>query len=177
VAINPKLLNEGESVVVDTRTHPKAVLGPFLILLVILAVAVFGDRTFADGNVALGWWIVAGLLALWWVVKPVIEWLTASYTFTTRRLITRSGILVRRGHDIPLARISDVAYEMGVIDRMLGCGTLIISDASTHGRVILHDIPQVEETQRTLNQLLHGHHPDPGPPDTGRAPAQADDGT
>ena len=28
---------------------------------------------------------------------------------------------------------------------MLGCGTLIISDASTNGRVLLHDIPQVED--------------------------------
>jgi len=38
---------------------------------------------------------------------------------------------------------------------MLGCGTLIISDASTNGRVLLHDIPKVEETQLRLNQLLH----------------------
>ena len=88
--------------------------------------------------------------------------MTASYTITDRRLITRNGILTRRGHDIPLARISDVAYEMGVIDRMLGCGTLIISDASTHGRVLLHDIPQVEDTQRQLNVLLHDVHNDDG---------------
>jgi uncharacterized membrane protein YdbT with pleckstrin-like domain len=167
VAISPKLLNDGESVVVDTRTHPKALIAPLLILLAVLAVAAYSDRSFADGNVALGVWIVAALLALWLVVRPVVQWLTATYTITTRRLITRSGILVRRGHDIPLARISDVAYEMGILDRMLGCGTLVISDASTHGRVMLHDIPQVEETQRTLNQLLHGHH----------QPAKADDGT
>ena len=41
---------------------------------------------------------------------------------------------------------------------MLGCGTLIISDASTHGQVALPDIPHVEETQRRLNQLLHEMH-------------------
>ncbi len=177
MAINPKLLNEGERVVVDTRTHPKALLLPFLILVLILAVAVFLDRTVADGNVAAGVWIVGLLVALWWVVKPFLDWLTASYTITNRRLITRSGLLVRRGHDIPLARISDVAYEMGVIDRMLGCGTLIISDASTHGRVILHDIPQVETTQRKLNELLHGHHTDGDSAGPGRPPVQADDGT
>jgi membrane protein YdbS with pleckstrin-like domain len=65
-------------------------------------------------------------------------------------------VIVRRGHDIPLARISDVAYEFGPIDRLLGCGTLVISDASTHGQVKLHDIPHVEDTQRKLNELLHG---------------------
>ena len=74
------------------------------------------------------------------------------------RLITRSGVIVRRGHDMPLARISDIAYEFGPIDRMLGCGTLVISDASTHGQIKLHDIPRVEEAQRTINDLLQRIH-------------------
>lgn len=155
MAINPKILNEGETVVISTRTHPKALLVPALVLVLILAAAIWADRVFADGYGALTVWVIAGLLALWFVVRPVLDWLTASYTFTDRRLITRTGWLVRRGHDIPLARISDVAYELGLVDRMLGCGTLIISDASTLGRVKLHDIPDIEETQRRLNQMLH----------------------
>ncbi len=167
MAINPKLLNDGETVVISTRTHVKALLLPALIFLVLLALAVVADRAFADGTVALIIWIVAGILALWLCLKPFLEWLTATYSITNRRLITRSGVLARKGHDIPLTRISDVAYEKGVLDRMLGCGTLIISDASTHGRVLLHDIPQVEETQRRLNQLLHDKD----------NPTSADDGT
>jgi uncharacterized membrane protein YdbT with pleckstrin-like domain len=167
VAINPKILNDGENVVISTRTHAKALLFPALILLILLALAVVADRTFADGTVALIVWIVAGVLALWLCLKPFLEWLTATYTITNRRLITRSGVLARQGHDIPLSRISDVAYELGILDRMLGCGTLIISDASTNGRVLLHDIPQVEETQRRLNQLLHDKD----------NPTSADDGT
>ena len=67
-------------------------------------------------------------------------------------------MITRRGHDIPLSRISDVSYERDLVDRMLGCGTLVISDASTYGQVSLPDIPQVEESQRRLNQLLHGMH-------------------
>ena len=47
---------------------------------------------------------------------------------------------------------------MGPIDRMLGCGTLVISDASTHGRVELHDIPDVERVQHQLMDLLGGLH-------------------
>ena len=89
---------------------------------------------------------------------PLVIWATATYTFTDRRLITRSGVIVRRGHDMPLARISDIAYEFGPIDRLLGCGTLVISDASTHGQIKLHDIPRVEETQRQVNELLQKIH-------------------
>jgi hypothetical protein len=39
---------------------------------------------------------------------------------------------------------------------MLGCGTLVISDASTHGSVRLHDIPRVEQVQRQITELLDG---------------------
>jgi len=95
---------------------------------------------------------------IWFFVRPVLIWLTATYTITTRRLITRHGVITRRGHDIPLTRISDVAYEKDLIDRLLGCGTLVISDASTHGQVALPDIPRVEDVQRKLNDLLHDLH-------------------
>ena len=46
---------------------------------------------------------------------------------------------------------------------MLGCGTLVISDASTHGQVALPDIPHVEDVQRKLNDLLHDLHDAEGP--------------
>ena len=107
-------------------------------------------------------WIVAVVVLVVWSVKPFLEWLTATYTITTKRLITREGLIARRGHDIPLLRISDVAYDMGPIDRVLGCGTLVISDASTHGQVELHDIPDVEAVQHQLMDLLGGLHRDSG---------------
>jgi len=162
VAISQRLLNDGETVVISTRTHPKALLRPLLWLVLALALAVVVDRLVDNDVVGPAAWILAALVILWFGVRPLLVWLTASYTITSRRLITRSGVLTRRGHDIPLSRISDVAYELGLVDRMLGCGTLIISDASTNGRVSLPDIPHVEETQRRLNQLLHSLN-DPSP--------------
>lgn len=161
MAISPKLLTSGETVVVDTRTHPKALLLPLLALVVTLAVAVFLDKVIGNHVASLVVWIVALLVIVWFCVWPFLAWLTATYTITNRRLITREGILARRGHDIPLARISDVAYDKGVIDRMLGCGTLVISDASTRGEVRLHDIPHVEDVQRQLNELLGPAPSDP----------------
>ena len=69
---------------------------------------------------------------MWFVREAVPGWLTTTYTFTNRRLIKRSGSHQAK-HDIPLNRISDVDYEKGLIDRMLGCGTLVVSDASEQG--------------------------------------------
>ena len=81
------------------------------------------------------------------MLRPVLDWLTTTYTFTNRRFIKRSGLIAKEGRTIPLNRISGVDFEIGVIDRIFGCGTLIVSDASTHGRVLLDDIPQVEQVQ------------------------------
>jgi uncharacterized membrane protein YdbT with pleckstrin-like domain len=158
VGISQKLLTDGESVVVDTRTHPKAVVMPGVVLLVTLVVAVYLDRKVSNGVVSLIVWVLALVVIVVWSLRPFLSWLTATYTITNRRLITREGLVARRGHDIPLARISDVAFDQGVVDRMLGCGTLVVSDASTHGSVRLHDIPQVESVQRTLTDLLGGVH-------------------
>jgi uncharacterized membrane protein YdbT with pleckstrin-like domain len=161
VGISPKLLTDGESVVVDTRTHPKAIIMPALVLVVTLAVAIYLDRKIGNGIASLVVWVLALLVIAWWSVRPFLDWLTATYTVTNRRLITREGLVARRGHDIPLMRISDVAFDQGILDRMLGCGTLVISDASTHGSVRLHDIPQVESVQRTLLDLLGNLHDAP----------------
>ena len=131
MAINPKLLNEGEHVVVSTRTHPKVLLLPVIVLVAVLAVAVvlsgLGSGGAAD-VMHIGVWIVAGLAILWFVVRALVNWLTTTYTFTNRRFMKRSGFIAKAGRTIPLNRISGVDFEIGVIDRIFGCGTLVVSD-------------------------------------------------
>jgi len=155
VPISPKLLNEGETIVVSTRTHPKALLLPILALVLFLALGVAVQQLVGEQVVTLIGWVVALLGILRFTVWPTLDWLTSYYAFTDRRLITRTGVLTRRGHDIPLSRVSDIEIELHLIDRLLGCGTLVISDASTHGRVVLPDIPRVEETKRRVHAMLH----------------------
>jgi uncharacterized membrane protein YdbT with pleckstrin-like domain len=178
VAISRRLLNDDEHVVVSTRTHVKALLGPAISLILLAAVAGYlstlpsGDRRTL--LVALIW-VVALLLAVWLVLLPFLRWLTTTYTVTNRRLITRTGILTRRGHDIPLPRINDVAYEHGLVDRLFGCGTLVISDASERGSVELHDIPRVERVHLQISDLLFGRDTRSAEPE--REPTRTDDGT
>lgn len=149
-------LNQGESIVFHTRTHPKKILLPVLVLIVAFVVAVFlSSHTHGVARTVV--WLAALLVVLAFTLWPVLNWLSATYTVTNRRLFTRSGVLTRRGHDIPLNRISDVSSERDLLDRMLGCGTLIISDASTQGRVSLPDVPHVEDRQLQLSDLLFQH--------------------
>jgi hypothetical protein len=41
------------------------------------------------------------------------------------------------------------------VDRVFGCGTLVVSDASEMGRVPLSDIPRVEHVQMLVAEELH----------------------
>ena len=135
---------------------------PILALVVLLAIGVAVQVMLGDGDGA-KWgsrivWVLCALGILWFTVRPFFIWLTTVHGVTDRRLITRRGIITRKGHDIPLARISDIQMEINLIDRPFGCGTLVITDASTFGEVRLNDIPHVEATQRQINELLHSIH-------------------
>ncbi|HEY3651127.1 MAG TPA: PH domain-containing protein, partial [Streptosporangiaceae bacterium] len=97
---------------------------------------------------------VAILAVMLWLIVPVLRWRTTTYELTTRRLRVRSGIATRRGRDIPLARINDVSFEKGLLDRLLGSGRLVVESAGEHGQILLNDIPRVEFTQATLFRLV-----------------------
>ena len=158
MAINTKHLNPGETIVFSTRTHVKALVLPALILIVVAAVSGFLLGQTHDKSHQNAYWYTIGavslIIVIWFCVRPFLNWLTATYTVTNRRLTTHQGVLTRSGHDILLSRISDVSYEKGILDRILGCGTLVIKDASELG-VKLPDVPGVEEKQRVLSDLLY----------------------
>lgn len=178
--ISAKLLNEGERVVVDTRTHVKVLLVPVLVLLLTVFVATYllaqvaggvdGASTRRGLEIAIG--VVAAVVLVWFVLRPFLRWYFTSYTFTDRRFIQRTGMIAREGRTIPLNRISGVDFEVGVVDRVFGCGTLVVSDASEQGRVALHDIPRVEHVQMVVAEELHRISDDERP---GRR-ARSDDG-
>ncbi|MBE7323420.1 PH domain-containing protein [Nocardioides sp. Y6] len=159
MAINAKYLNEGEHVIVSTRTHVKALFGPVLVLVVVVVGTLLLAQVAPSGTAGTVLGFVVGALAAVvvarWVLWPFVVWLTTTYTFTNRRFISRTGFIAKEGRTIPLNRISGVDFEIGVIDRLFGCGTLIVTDASAEGRVQVTDIPRVEEVQLRVADELH----------------------
>ncbi|MCD6639038.1 MAG: PH domain-containing protein [Nocardioides sp.] len=155
MAFPSKLLNDGERVVVSTRTHPKALVLPGLVLLTGLVVGLW--LWFRVDNRWVGYLglVLALAVTAWFVAVPLLRWLSTTYTFTNRRFIKRSGFISKQGRTIPLNRISGVDFDIDVLDRVFGCGTLVVSDASTDGSVLLHDIPHVEKVQLLVSDELH----------------------
>jgi uncharacterized membrane protein YdbT with pleckstrin-like domain len=94
------------------------------------------------------------LAATVWFAAPFLRWRTTVYEVTTRRLRLREGIISRSGRDFPLNRISDVSFSQGVLDRILGCGRLIVESPGEQGRLVLSEIPDVRRVQGVLFQLV-----------------------
>lgn len=159
-----KILLPGELEIETVRTHLKSLFLPFFLGLITMIGAGFAIGLSGDtGNgtlrlIAVG---AAILLLLFVTVIPFLRWLTWTYTLTSKRLIEQKGILTRSGRIIPLARINDVAFEKSVLDRILGCGTLIIHDASQQAGLRLHDIPKIETFHRNISRLvIESHEPE-----------------
>jgi uncharacterized membrane protein YdbT with pleckstrin-like domain len=149
---------EGEQPVLILHPHWKTMVGPFAASFLIVAALLVGEVLIPSSSAAttirlaiLG---LAFLLLMVWLAVPMLRWRTTMYELTTRRLRMRSGILARRGRDIPLSRITDVSFSKSLLDRMLGCGRLVVESAGEHGEVVLTEIPRVEHVQSTLFQLV-----------------------
>jgi uncharacterized membrane protein YdbT with pleckstrin-like domain len=149
-----KLLSDDEHVVLDLRQHWKALVGPFLVLLVIAAAAVAAIVFVDNGTARLVIAGVAVLLILLLTLKPFLTWYFSHYVVSDRRVMMRSGILARSGRDVPLSRINDIHFEHSFLERMLGCGTLVIESAGERGQVVLADVPGVQKVQRRIYELV-----------------------
>lgn len=156
MAISKDQLGQDETIVLTMRTHAKELIGPAVILIVLggllgLAIAFFPPRLQPWANYASI--AVALILFVWLVLLPFLRWLTSTYTITDRRIITRKGIINKTGHDLPLRRINNVNYERSLLDRMLGCGTLVLETAAAQP-LVLPDVPRVERVHVAITELL-----------------------
>jgi uncharacterized membrane protein YdbT with pleckstrin-like domain len=155
------LLHGDERVVVHKHPHWKMLLVPGLLFLIIVGLGSYIAALVAGQSWQFYGWIglaVLGVIGIVWLtVVPLLRWRTTHFVLTTRRVLVREGILSRSGIDIPINRINTVQSRHSVIDRILGCGTLIIESASDEP-LEFDDIPQVER----VRSLLY-YEVDPGP--------------
>ncbi len=151
-------LGDDEWVELEAHPHWKALVPPALTLIVTCGLASFivallpGGKDQGPGRAVVA--VLAALVVLVWSLLPFLRWRSTRFVLTSRRLVTREGILRRRGHDLPLARVHDVSFSRTLVERMLGCGTLVVEWAGEQGEFVLNDIPRVADLQRRLHRLV-----------------------
>jgi membrane protein YdbS with pleckstrin-like domain len=160
VAYPDDLLSEGERVVIHRHPHWKMLLLPYIVLIVTIGIGIWLALLAQDasspwnniGLIAIG--VVGLVLIVWLFIIPFVRWRTTHFIVTTDRVMAREGVVNRTGIDIPLSRISSVRFEHGLIDRIVGCGTLII-ESSSQEPLEFDDIPKVEKVHSLLYREIN----------------------
>ncbi|HSL81708.1 MAG TPA: PH domain-containing protein [Thermoanaerobaculia bacterium] len=150
-----RLLSGDEEIIRQFRPHWRMLAIPFLWTVLAAAAVAAAWLYMPDSPEWLGWlsWIITGVALVAWIrlaLYPFVSWWFTLYVLTNERLITRSGILARRGLEIPLENINDVIFSQNILERILRSGDLVIESAGEMGQSRFSDIPTPEEFQSLI---------------------------
>ena len=148
-----KLLNDDEDVVLDLRPHWWFLSGPSAALVLAIAVAVFVASRRDEGWARIPFLLLV-LVALVWLLARIARWVTTNLVVTSDRLIVRTGVVAKRGREIPLERINDITVTQSLLERMLGAGDLMIESGGERGQESFHDCPHPPQVQNEIYRQM-----------------------
>jgi uncharacterized membrane protein YdbT with pleckstrin-like domain len=149
MAFPRKLLNEGEDVVAELRPHWWVFAKPattVVLLFVLATVASIADVP----NVLALILAAAGLVALVWLAARYLRWHTTLFVITTDRLILRGGVLAKRGKEIPLERLNDIAVSQSFFERIIRAGDVVLESGGERGQEVVSNIARPFEVQNVI---------------------------
>ena len=145
-----------ESVVARLRPHGRALFWPTLALLLIVGATTYYFGRFPEEWENLALLGVAALLVLLLWVIPLLLWLGRNYTITTRRIILRSGFIVRVRQELLHSRGYDVTVRKNGLQSVFGSGDVQINTGLEHP-VVLRDVPGADLVQAALHDLMEAN--------------------
>jgi len=153
MAFPDNILTEDETIVRQFRPHWRMLAIPVLWLIggIVAIVVIFSVLPLDDYEVVR--WILTAVVIVAMiplVISPFIAWWFTHYVLTSERLITRTGMIARRGIELPLQNINNVLFNQSVIERILKSGDLLIESAGESGQSEFSNIPNPEEFQSLL---------------------------
>jgi membrane protein YdbS with pleckstrin-like domain len=107
-----------------------------------------------------------------WALFRLVNWRSVEFVVTTDRVIYRSGVFAKRGIEIPLARVNNVNFSQGILERIVGAGNLMIESGGEQGQSHFTDIHEPQKVQRIIHEQIEayrhrgrgGFEPTPMPP-------------
>ncbi len=134
----------------------KAMYGTWLISAIVTIGAIVGLVMFGDQHPAIKPAVGAAII-LWWVIaiaSYIYRRLSVHYELTSQRFIHQRGILVRRTDRIEVIDIDDVSFTQGIVQRMLGVGTIALTSSDrTHPELRLIGIDQVNTVSNMIDDV------------------------
>jgi uncharacterized membrane protein YdbT with pleckstrin-like domain len=144
-----ELLTDDEELVLDLRPHwwyitPASVYLGLAVLLGIVALAQDWPQAV---QVFFG---LVVLVALGYFAQRYGRWATTNFVVTNERVVSRMGVVAKKGIEIPLDRINTVFFNQSFFERLLGAGDLGIESAGEGGRQTFTDIRKPSLVQQEI---------------------------
>jgi uncharacterized membrane protein YdbT with pleckstrin-like domain len=168
VAYPKHLIQEGETVALDLRPHwwyfSRNILtgSPLVIIFIVIF-----NNTDSDGFTGSSLrWIVGIVAVAWvaWLVLKYFQWTMTYFVVTSRRVIYRTGVISKKGVEIPLERINNINFHQRIIDRVIGAGDLDIESAGKDGQTHFDFIRHPDGVQHEIyRQMETRNMPQPHP--------------
>jgi uncharacterized membrane protein YdbT with pleckstrin-like domain len=150
-----KLLNEHETVALDLHPHWWTFAKAAAALVAAVVVGIISLTLDGDLGTFLRWTsIVLIAAAALWLVQRYATWATTNFVVTSDRVIYRSGVIAKRGVEIPLERVNNVLFSQSIFERMLGAGDLMIESGGLEGQQRFTDIKDPNQVQRLIHAQI-----------------------
>lgn len=148
-----KDVDEPEDVVWEGHYSGKAMIGYWVLAIVISAALMIGNLVLSGGSMA---WLIAGIaIALIWgaaLVCLAYRKMDKKYTLTDHRFIHKSGIISRVTDRIEVIDMDDVIFRQGLVQRLVNVGTIkILSSDSSHPELLLRGIDNVKQVANLID--------------------------
>jgi len=126
-------LAQNENMVFETRPNKFLSLFPPIIVIVVAIIGFlwfwcFLGLSLWEPHIIL-FFLVSGL----WILYFYLDWRYTIYAITTQKVIKHSGIIRRDIFEADLGKIQDLRISIGILQRLLNCGTIVITTAGTAG--------------------------------------------
>jgi membrane protein YdbS with pleckstrin-like domain len=142
-----------ETVVARLRPHSRALFFPTVVLIADVGAVSYFAGSFPEQWMNMLVFAGGAVLALLAFVAPVLRWLAQNDTITTRRVVIRSGVLVRSRQELLHSRGYDVTVRQAGLQLLFRSGDVLINAGNEHP-VVLRDVPHADLVQSALHDLM-----------------------
>jgi uncharacterized membrane protein YdbT with pleckstrin-like domain len=133
-----KTLESGETVRYQARlTWLNWVKGGFLAFIAIIG--------WSTGII----WL--GVISALWFLFIALRQLTTEIAVTSKKVVYKRGLIARNTGEIRLTKIESTSIKQGIIDRLVGCGDVVVGGVGT-GAISLKDIDKPLEFKMALDE-------------------------
>ena len=154
-----KLLNEGEEIALDLRPHWwffSKHIATGIPLFVVGGLIAFMKHGGLKTALLILWGIAAVVWAGWLALK-YLEWNFTHFVVTDDRVIYRTGVIAKRGVEIPMERINNINFHQGIFERVIGAGDLDIESAGRDGQSHFDDVWHPDGVQQELYRQMEAN--------------------